>query len=292
MADGRNNSFLKKYIVTKEQTEETTLSEIKQLHDPYEICDYLERRQKDFTSKCMRQLEDAIIATNDILQIYEFLFLATNKGITINIERFENCILLSENAKLMYYCLLFVSGVDKNKILSALLSTKNAMYIEALDTEEAREVMGDIRDLVRNYDMILNVAKQSDFFPKSLKQFEGLKKDINKLKRKVIESGNPYYITELANYIELINKYTEEYYSIEDLTRALLEIDDPMNLYEYLSSVASVKNKIPLIQMVANSKKSKQSIKKFLKYISEYVSDLNDNELDEINIQLKEIESR
>lgn len=41
--------------------------------NPYKICDLLEETKGGPNSIYLRKLEDAIIATNDIVQIYEFM---------------------------------------------------------------------------------------------------------------------------------------------------------------------------------------------------------------------------
>ena len=243
-------------------------------NDPYTICDLLGQTRGNVLGKnCLKALEDKIMATDDIVQIYEFMFMAVDMGLEgFDRERFERKIQESENAKLMCYSIGFVPVINVNQMLNSLYGTNNAMYIEALSDEEYAEVL-DIRAIDPNYDKRLEAAKQADYFPKSLSEFEELKDDVEELKRKVIESENPYYITEAANYLEYLKKYKGQEHSLEDLTEKQVELNDPMNLYEYLASNPSVKDKMPLIKGVVKSGR-----KKFIKYVSEYVPGLSDSE--------------
>ena len=180
-------------------------------NDPYTICDLLEQTRGNVLGKnCMKALENKIFETDDILQIYEFMFMAVDMKIEgFDRERFEKKIRDSENAKLMCYSIGFVPGINVNKMLSSLYKTNNAMYIEALSDEEYAEVL-DIREIDPNYDERLQEAKQADYFPESLSEFVDFKDNIKVLKEKVMESENPYFITEAANYLEYLKKYAKE----------------------------------------------------------------------------------
>ena len=270
------SSFSDSIKVSKQQMKEQILEEINQMKDPYSICDYLVEKGNSLTRDCMSALEDAIARTRDILQIYEFLFLAADKKIDIDRKKFEGIIMESGNAKLMYYCLVFVPGTDIEKMLNALLDTKNAMYIEDLRSEECQEAIGDIKFLVENYKKKLAEAKDFTYFPRSLEQFGNFETPVEELKEKVKEKGEPYLITELANYLEYLKKYKNKDYSLDDLTTAILKCNDPMNLYEYISSVGAVKDKKPFIRAVNEQRKSRI---KFLKYIKKYV-ELSPAEID------------
>lgn len=243
-------------------------------NDPYTICDLLEQTRGNILGKnCMKALEDKIFETDDILQIYEFMFMAVDMELEgFDRDRFEKKIRDSENAKLMCYSIGFVPGINVNKMLSSLYKTNNAMYIEALSDEEYAEVL-DIRKIDPNYDERLQEAKQADYFPESLSEFVGFKDNIEELKEKVIESENPYLITEAANYLEYLKKYKGIEIPLNDLTDKQIQIGDPMNLYEYLASNPSVDNKMPFIKGVVKSGR-----KKFIKYVSEYVPGLTDEE--------------
>lgn len=101
--------------------------------NPYTICDILEETKGGANGIYLKKLEDAIIATNDIVQIYEFLFLAVDMNVVgFDRERFERIIRESNNPKLMCYCMGFVPGTNIELMLQSLVKTKNAKYEEML----------------------------------------------------------------------------------------------------------------------------------------------------------------
>ncbi|MCI8353226.1 MAG: hypothetical protein HFJ58_06615 [Clostridia bacterium] len=105
--------------------------------DPYLICDILEETKGGPNGIYLKQLEDAIISTNDIVQIYEFMFLAVDMKVKgFDRERFERIIRESKNPKLMCYCMGFVPGTNIELMLKALESTQNAKYMEMLVINE------------------------------------------------------------------------------------------------------------------------------------------------------------
>lgn len=251
--------------------------------DPYTICDWLEKTGGVlFGKSILNILEDAIIETHDIVQIYEFLFMAVDMKVKgFNRERFERIIRDSGNAKLMCYCIGFVSGIDVNAMIEQLYKTNNAYYIEQLSSEEYKEIL-DIRELDSEYDIKLQNAKKAEYFPKSLSDFKQLKHDIESLITTIIKTGNPYLITEMANYVEYLNKYKNGNYVLDKLTQKQIELKDPMNLYEYLSSVPSLKDKMPLIDVLTSLRK-----KKFIRYTLEYVPGLNEEEMKKLDDSLE-----
>ena len=244
--------------------------------DPYKICDILEETKGGPNGIYLKKLEDAIIATNDIVQIYEFMFIAVDMNVIgFDKERFERIIRQSKNPKLMCYCMGFVPGTDMELMLSALEQTKNAKYMEMLkQDDEYKDVFEEVIKIDSNYEEKIEEAKQFDYFPESLKEYIDLKDDINELKSEIKQTKNPHLITELANYIAYLNEYKEENYDIEDLTIMQEEIKDPMQAYEYLSSV-NVKDKKQLIQVVIDSGRVK-----FMYYTYEYVPGLTEEEKD------------
>lgn len=252
--------------------------------DPYTICDVLEETKGGPNGIYLKKLEDAIVATNDIVQIYEFMFMAVDMNIVgFDRERFERIIRQSGNAKLMCYCMEFVPGTNIEEMLKALEQTKNAKYTEMIiKDEEYSDVYEEIKRINPNYEQAVEDAKQFDYFPKSLEQFIEYKDDISVLKTKVMDTKNPHLITELANYIEYLNEYKEKSYNIEDLTAAQEELEDPMQAYEYLASV-SVKDKTGLIQTVINSGRVK-----FMYYVYAYVPGLTEEEKDKLKEGIKE----
>ena len=242
--------------------------------DPYKICDLLEETKGGPNGIYLRKLEDAIIATNDIVQIYEFMFLAVDMNIPgFDRRRFEGIIRESGNSKLMCYCMGFVPGTNIEEMLKALKGTKNAKYMEMLiENEEYEEAFEEIKQIDPQYEESVEEAKEFDYFPESLKDFISLKDNFEQLKQEIIDTNNPHLITELANYIEYLNQYKGKAYDIQELTVAQEEIQDPMQAYEYLASV-NLEDKSGLIQSVINSGKVK-----FMYYVYEYVPELTDKE--------------
>lgn len=251
--------------------------------DPYIICDVLEETKGGPNGIYLKKLEDVIVATNDIVQIYEFMFIAVDMNIAgFDRERFERIIRQSGNAKLMCYCMEFVPGTNIELMVEALEQTKNAKYMEMImKDEEYSDVYEKVKRINPNYEQSVEDAKQFDYFPESLEQFIEYKDDISVLKSKVMNTKNPHLITELANYIEYINEYKEGSYDIEDLTLAQEELEDPMQAYEYLASV-SVKDKTGLIQAVINSGRVK-----YMYYVYAYVPELTEEEQNILKEEIK-----
>ncbi len=246
--------------------------------EPYTICDLLEKTKGGPNGIYLKRLEDAIIKTDDIVQIYEFMFLAVDMNIKgFNRERFERIISESKNPKLMCYCMAFVPGTNIELMLNSLKQTQNAKYMELLiEDEEYGEVLEEVKSIDLQYEEAVEEAKKSDYYPESLKDFIDLKDDIPNLKNRVVATRNSHLITELANYIEYLNEYKGQAYDIDDLTAAQEEIQDPMQSYEYLASV-NVEDKSGLIQSVIDSDRVK-----FMYYVYEYVPGLKDEERNQI----------
>lgn len=246
--------------------------------DPYTICDLLERTKGGPNGIYLKRLEDEIIKTKDIVQIYEFMFLAVDMNIAgFDRDRFEEIIRRSNNPKLMCYCMEFVPGTNIEEMLGALQQTKNAKYMEMLiNNDEYSDVLEEVKKINSEYEEDVEEAKKFDYYPESLKEFIELKGDISKLKNQVIATKNPHFITELANYIEYLNEYKEQNYDISDLVIAQEEANDPMQAYEFLASV-NVENKAGLIQSVINSNRVK-----FMYYVYAYVPELTEQEKQEL----------
>lgn len=255
--------------------------------NPYVICDLLEETKGGPNGIYLRRLEDAIIETNDIVQIYEFMFLAVDMGILgFDRERFERLIRESKNPKLMCYCMEFVPGTDIEAMLEALVDTQNAKYMEMLiSDEEYSDVFEKIKQINPEYEQAVEAAKQFDYYPKSLKQFIDLKDNIPELIERIIATRNPHLITELANYIEYLNEYKGQSYSVKYLVRAQEEIQDPMQAYEFLSSV-KVEDRSGLIQAVIKSGRVK-----FMYYVYEYVQGLTEQEKEQLKESIAKIDS-
>lgn len=254
--------------------------------DPYTICDLLEETQGGPNGIYLKRLEDAIVATGDIVQIYEFLFLAVDMNIRgFDRERFERLIRNSGNAKLMCYCMGFVPGTNIELMLNALKQTKNAKYMEMLiNNEEYRDVLETVMQFDPNYEESVETAKKFDYYPNSLAEFASLRTDILQLKRTVIQTENPHLITELANYIEYLNEYKGQSYDISDLVEAQGKIGDPMQAYEFLASV-NVQDKSKLVQAVINSGKVK-----FMYYVCKYVPGLEKEQIRQLKEKIRELD--
>lgn len=261
-----NNGFLDRV----KKIADTGIEEKINSGNPYTICDLLEKTKGGPNSIYLRKLEDAIIATKDIVQIYEFMFLAVDMNIPgFDRTRFEGIIRESGNSKLMCYCMGFVPGTNIEEMLNALKGTKNAKHMEMLiENEEYEEVYAEIKQIDPQYEECVEQAKKFDYFPESLKDFRSLKDNLEQLKQAIINTNNPHLITELANYIEYLNQYKGKAYDISDLTVAQEEAKDPMQAYEYLASV-NLEDKSGLIQSVISSGRAK-----FMYYVYEYVPEL------------------
>lgn len=254
--------------------------------DPYTICDILEETKGGPNGIYLKKLEDAIVETNDIVQIYEFMFLAVDMNVIgFDRERFERIIRESRNPKLMCYCMEFVPGTNIELMLKALENTQNAKYMDMLIiNEEYEDVYKKIKRINPKYEETVENAKKFDYYPDSLKQFKHLKDDITSLKKQIIDTKNAHLITELANYIEYLNEYKDGYYDIEDLITAQEEVKDPMQAYEFLASV-NVKDKTGLIQVVIKSGKVK-----FMYYVYAYVPELTEEKRNELKESIKEMD--
>ena len=243
--------------------------------DPYEICDLLEKTKGGIY---LSELEDAIIKTGDIVQIYEFLFMAVDMGIPrFDRERFENIIRESNNPKLMCYCMEFVPGTNIEEMMKKLIDTHNTKYLSMiLNNEEYNDLLEKVKMIYPNYEEIVEDSNRYDFFPSSLEEFEGYKDNIEELKRHIKKTQKPHLLTELANYIEYLNEFKNGSFDISDLTQLQEELKDPMQAYEYLASV-SVKDKRGLIESVISSGRAK-----FMYYVYEYVPELKEEEKNKI----------
>lgn len=262
-----NNDFLSRLTNVRDASVEKGI----QSGNPYTICDLLEQTKGGIY---LRELENAIMETKDIVQIYEFLFLAVDMNIAgFNRERFERVVRESGNSKLMRYCMGFVPGTNLEAMSHSLEQTQNAKDMEILKTdEEYSDVFEMVKQIDPEYEEKIEVAKEFDYYPDSLKQFRGLKDNVEALKEEVKATKNPHFITELANYLEYLNEYKGQSYDINDLTIAQEKTQDPMQAYEYLASV-NVENKKGLIQSVINSGRTK-----FIYYVYQYVPGLTEQE--------------
>ena len=259
----RRSEMLKKLgiAITKEYIEKQASKKEEMLKraNPYEINKWV----KDTCGMSANEMIDAIIKTGDILQIYEFFYLIVEirnryenyhslKDLELKserLERLEETILNSKNAKLIRYCIGFVPGIDLDRYLEALYDTKSEWNIRELSEGEEykdEEVANpELIDKVKlpEYTKALNKAKEyaekAEYFPHSLEEYKEYKDDIYVLIERISETRSPYLIGELANYVEHLNVIEPEMksYFMEDLAKAELETNDAMGIYEFLSSV-------------------------------------------------------
>ena len=238
---------------------------------PYQICDFAENVKLADTPENMKTLEQGMIRYNDLVHIYEFMFLMVDSGIeNFDLKGFEEIIRNSKNPKLMCYCLGFIPGIDFNQMLNALYETKNAKYIERLADEEY-EI--DV-DLLPNYHQKLEEAKAYNYYPECLNQFGT--HDIGQLTNQVIETKNPYLINELADYMEYLCDYKGVTgLDISPLQTAQFTYADPLHLYEFAASVKE-SNKQGFQTAVIES-----GMPKYMYYMYEYVPGVDKGELKE-----------
>lgn len=279
----QNNDFFRRM----KNIEDPKIEERINSGDPYTICDVLEETKGGPNGIYLKKLEDAIIATNDIVQTYEFMFLAVDMNVIgFDRERFERTIRESNNAKLMCYCMEFVPGTNIKLMLNALEHTQNAKYMEMIiKDEEYSDIYEEVKKIKSNYEETVEKAKQFDYFPESLKQFINLKDNISQLKEEIIATKNPHLMTELANYIEYLNEYKGQSYDTKDLVIAVQETQDPMQAYEFLASV-NVEDKSGLIQTVIDSGRVK-----FMYYVYAYVQGLTEEERNQLKESIIEVDS-
>lgn len=273
---------------TDEEVIKSNAEKVLQSNNPYYICDFFENVEQSHTKNLTRKFEDKMAAIGDIVHTYEFMFLLVDMGIKeFDLKRFEALIRESGNPKLMLYSLGFVDGIDKEEMLKALYKTKNAKYIEILSTSEDYE---DLNVCERpEYAEKLKIAKEYDYFPKSLEEFkiEDRKSGIKELISQVmaLETNTPelerkkaYLINELANYIEYLSEYHSQDYDVETLKQSIsllqraetiVAANEPLHLYEFASSV-NTDNKDEIIDEVV-----KNNHPKYLHYCLKYVSGIS-----------------
>ena len=261
--------------------------------DPYKLCRWVEESKRDFLDeRCLRFLEKAILSTNDILQIYEFLYLCSlNKVERFNRESFEKRVIESNNAKLMLYCIGFVDGINLDRMRKALYATKNITYIEALTEEEdyieRAGINEENQEALIEYNDALNLAREATgnerYFPEALKPFGGLNTSINELKEKILKEDNPYLVVELANWIEYLNKNKGTKYDTGDLDKKIVDLSDPMGIYEYLSSNEHIQDRMPHVKKLIEI-----GDKKYIDYTLEFAGQfLNEKEKKELENALE-----
>lgn len=241
------------------------------LTDPYTICHFAEHVDLVDNPTIMPILEKGIISFGDIVHIYEFMFLMVDcKREYFNLPAFESLIRNSKNPKLMLYCIGFVPGINISLMLSALYATKSIKYIEKLRDPEYG--LGDIIDWDL-YDEQCEIAKETDYFPEILKQYQ--KPGINLL-NSVLKTKDPYLINELADYLEYLRDY-KGYENVDDfleiLGYAMARCKEPLHHYEFAASITHSDK--PMFQKLV----IESEIIKYDYYMYEYVNGTDKNQL-------------
>lgn len=234
--------------------------------NPYSVCDFVEYVPLVDDKDIMKVLEDGIIKFDDIVHIYEFMFLCVDLGIkNFNLPRFEKLIKDSKDPKLMAYSLAFVPGIDEVGMLNSLYATRSIKHLEKLKSDEYGI---DVNNL-SGYKQALNVAKKNLYFPDCLLKFGT--RDISELIKRVINSKNLYLINELADYLEYLKVYLGLHYDLNSIENAYLDLaqDEPLHLYEYAASVDS-SNKDAFTYKVISKRMAK-----YMYYMYEYVEGVN-----------------
>ena len=256
--------------------------------DPYLICSWVDPCGRKDSLNCLYEfsessnlkldLQDAILRTDQILHIYEFLFLISEGNLQgFNQEELEQEVIKSGNAKLMQYCLGFVKLINPDRMRKALYGTNNITYIEELGCDEELAEKSGIRDtaeLSLEYQEALKKAKNATgndaYFPKSLETFGDINTDINDIKEKVLASNDPYFVIELANWMEYLNKHKGTKYKTSELDKKIEQLEDPMGIYEYLSSNKTIEkgNRKALVKKLCRSNNIK-----FMEYTLKYADE-------------------
>jgi hypothetical protein len=103
--------------------------------NPYIINTYAENEATLYSDSpkelkiCAEMFEDAMLATGDILHIYEF-------GASVpgaNIRKIENAAIESEMPKYMYYVAAYVEGADIGRLYRSIQDSGNQKYIDKME---------------------------------------------------------------------------------------------------------------------------------------------------------------
>jgi len=219
-------------------------------NNPYYICDFAEQISAADTPEIMQILEDAMLATGDIVHIYEFMFMAVDSGIkNFNLTRFEDAIIESKNPKLMYYIIGYVPGVNIPRLLQAIADTNSLKYIEHAKTD---------------YELPASTSEET-FYPETLKKYST--KYLGDIYLQILTSNNPYDINEYAEFYGDVGKSTEK------LQRVIIETGDILHIYEFACSVKGAD--IPLIEEVI----IQSGMVKYMYYMYEYLAGTNKDKL-------------
>lgn len=225
-------------------------------YDDYHlIYDFIEYNPDVDDKEFMRILEDAIIRIandrNNPLIAYEFMYeMATDFKIkNFDLNRFENYIISTKNPKFMDYCIRCIKGTNVPRMLKALCDTKSVKYISRVKEEYNHGVNAEeywhfiLFD--EEYDKALAEAKKILYIPNWFVLFDNSSPEA--FCKEVIENKNPYFINELADYLEYLiefklgendlEKISLLKSLIEALNEAIIKYGEMLDKYEYAWSV-------------------------------------------------------
>lgn len=197
------------------------------------------------TPEYMKVLEDAILGLatykNNILIAYEFMYeMATDFEIkNFNLEGFEKFIIASGNPKYMSYCILCIKGTNVPRMLKALYETKSEKYLERIKDKYDHSVNKDTYPYFTifndAYDKELEASSKIIYVPAWMYALKT--SHPYSMTRAVINSENPYFINELADYFEYFIKYVlkkEDYQSIDYYEKLILSLNEAIKIYGYM----------------------------------------------------------
>lgn len=225
--------------------------------NPFLICDFAENVPLADNHNIMQLLEDGIIACNDIYHEYEFAFTMADSGKKcFNLNRFEERIMKSGVAKIMYYCLECLVGCNCDKMEQALIKTKDAKYIELfMNNDEVAH-----RHDKSWYKNKLNEIKEENksegkrYLPKQLtsiaNNLDVLTTNENDEELLISSSDanssdyNPMHINMCAEYTDCNRRRAFE---------LMMNSGNILHIYEYYCSVANDKEKDVIYQYVLKS---------------------------------------
>ncbi|MCX4249042.1 MAG: hypothetical protein OSJ65_04700 [Bacilli bacterium] len=228
--------------------------------DPYVLCDFAEYTKLADTKEIMTTLTNAMIRINDLVHLYEFYFLMSERNAqNFDYALVEDIIKKSKNAKIMSYCLSFTNVLDKVGMLESLYATKNAKWIERLGEEMDTSALP-------GYKEALDEAIYSPYFPPCLEKYQT--KDISNLVELAIKERNPYIINELADYMEYLMTYRGvSGLNVNELVTPYkwAVVGNPLYQYEFAASVDTIEKTSFTTMLI------EEGIAKIMYYMYEYV---------------------
>lgn len=254
---------------------------IEELKDVEFIINFI-KEFRNLSKEQYERLENVVLTSNSIDEICKYAM--GNKQLLINIEKFEELIIESENNKRIIQFAQFINGAnierledavikskDKNsirdffyavkcsnpeKIKKALLDgEKDAITIfDFIITKRARGYTIDI-DEIKEVDNIIIASNDASLCGKwAEKNMEGI--NVSKLEDIVIQYGGGSYIINFAKYVKGAN--------IAKLEDAIIKIDDASLLYCFATVIQGANlYKIRKALKVSKDEKKEKYIRKW-----------------------------